>query len=329
MKKILFLILLFTADFGFSQKVNLNKEEYLVKYIETPNKIADFNFESYHCKSTVGNCKEYGFSPNNIESMVNINGLKKITDQGDVEINIEIGDFILSDYKPTNGVYVKPTSSSSGYYAYSFSSSFILPITVSLYTPDGKVIEKLEISKINDPEYYSKSDLRTYPVYQEVKNELVNYKINSSINKIIDVLTYNYGYPLKSIILNPWIIDSKKHPENDEMYKVYLSVKKGLADITNISNTELESKFINEINYLNSIETKYKASNKDDSKLRYSAYLLLSQIYYFIDKPEKSLEASAKLEENGYYPEDAKQMKKLAEDLLNKFKKSKTNSRHY
>jgi hypothetical protein len=128
--------------------------------------------------------------------------------------------------------------------------------------------------------------------------------------------------------LSTWVIDLKKHPENEAFYQTFLDVKNHLSDITKVSINDLRNNLSKQTSYLETIEKKYGSDSKDDSKLRYSAYLLLAQVYYFLDYPEKSIQVCEKLEKNGYYPEDAKEFKEASNKLLTKLKETNRTSRH-
>lgn len=321
--KVFFLFVVSFCNFSsFAQKVNLNKEKFKVKYKESPTKNIGYPCTTYFTEAKVGNTSNFGYSERNVSGMVQVFGMKYSEENPDLFIKVDIGDVMVKDFNPSSPQYVKDAYGKTKV-VYSFSIDYSLPISYVVLNNKKDVILEAQYSKFNENSKYSKSDIEYRPSFADAQNQVVASHIDMFVKKLNGLLSANYGFPEHNIELTSWVLDSKKHPENDAFYGHFETISKALANITNASKSDLIDKLDDSLKYLESIEKKYSTDSKDDAKMRYSAFLLLSQVYYFLDDPISSNNFSNKLVKNGLYPEDAKQMTEMSDELLKKFNETK------
>lgn len=127
-----------------------------------------------------------------------------------------------------------------------------------------------------------------------------------------------------------WIMDSKKHPENDGMKKAWANFKEAMALMNEKDElTTVKEKMIPTIQYFDSLKTRVTGTGKNDKKLRYSAFYCLAKIYLLLDNPDAAIKEAEKLIANGYDPDDGTSLITKAQVLKFSFEKNKLNTRHF
>ncbi len=82
------------------------------------------------------------------------------------------------------------------------------------------------------------------------------------------------------------------------------------------------------IDYLQALKTKYTGDDKRNKKMRYSAFYNLSNIYYYLDMPEKAKIEAEGLIKNDFDEKDGEELIKAADRLKEVFAKTNFKTRH-
>lgn len=181
--------------------------------------------------------------------------------------------------------------------------------------------EQFSSAKEAETDYARKKE----DIYQKNLRSFVDNSI-SNVNNRINGL---YGFMATSNKEFLWILDSKSHPEYTTQQEAIQAVKeifKGMK--ANEAIDVLEQNVTPLIDYLQSLKQKYASDSKADKKMRYSAFYNLAKIYYYIDKPQKSLEEAEGLVKNDYDKDDGDMFKKNAETLIEELKRANVSTRH-
>ncbi len=165
---------------------------------------------------------------------------------------------------------------------------------------------------------------------ESLKDKFTNELINKFSNNLSYDLTNKWGIrPVKGVNDHLWLMDSKKHTEQDSMQMMAKLMKEKFAEYregTLVS--EFQEMIAPFIGYLERLPARYKGDEKNDKKLRYSAYYNLAKLYWYMDNPDKSDKYADLLIKNDYDPGDGEDLKKNNTILRTIFQKSKINKRH-
>lgn len=339
MKRILILVILIAFSVN-AQRTNLDSETINVSYIKLPtNPVLDENKRTYTLTVNSTEQAENAFPSKLILENIKLYGFERVLVNGTIDIQIQIGDIIINEvlYKESNIVKKdkKGTVISS--------QKFYQPVIkyqagASYYIRDhtGKRIKYPDSKKVvkKASKYKSKSAAVAY-----IKDNLTALKmgfnkqfIKTIANSVNDIINDNYGYvPLRNIRTHLWILDSKKHPEN-EGHKNALIKTKEIFDTmkTDKPLSRIKEDIQEVITYFESVIPKYTEPKKTKhKKMRYATYFNLATIYYYLDMPDKVIEYADKLIENKYDKYDGKRLRKLGEELKKRLQINELTSRHF
>lgn len=163
-----------------------------------------------------------------------------------------------------------------------------------------------------------------------IRSGLASTLASNAMKTLTSTLNSKYGYPAVTLHDILWVMDSKKHPEQDGMQNAWSQFKAAVASM-NASDSlgEFRTKTAPVIAYFESLKTKYTGSDKADKKLRYAAYYCLAKIYMLLDNPDAAMKEADLLSANDYDEKDGKYLRKEAEDLKALFEKNKIYTRHF
>ncbi|WP_040006153.1 hypothetical protein [Fibrisoma limi] len=162
-----------------------------------------------------------------------------------------------------------------------------------------------------------------------IKTELINKYVNDAIQAVNGSLNGWYGYVPVQNREHLWILDSKKHPEFDVQQEAIKAVKDLMKTMSATQSVATLTQNLQPvIEYFQTLKTKYAGDDKQERKMRYSAYYNLAKLYYFLDQPDKAIEEANGLVKNDYDTSDGKKYAELAEDLKKELAKHRLESRH-
>jgi len=162
-----------------------------------------------------------------------------------------------------------------------------------------------------------------------IRDKLVTQYVNESIGYVNMVVDNKYGYAPTQTREFLWILDSKRHPEYEAQQEAIKAVKQLMQGMSATQPLDdLRPRFQPVLDYFNELKTKYTSDDKADKKIRYSAFFNLATLYYFLDEPDKAVEAANNLVKNDYDTKDGEKLAKQAEELKAALARHKTATRH-
>ena len=340
MKKIsLFLTMLVTASILLAQKVDLDRFNfrYLTRTLPTNPLPDDYRTYQFNIASSASVREVY--NDDRIKQTLALNGLKLSEGKAHITINMNLGEVSLKNpelkereevLKDKDG---KETSRKKYYwieavYAWSgevnvtdYKGSKLYGTTIGVGNTVWKSAENE--NKATPGDYYNNNK---YAIRSAIATDVVT----NSMQRLSSGLNRMYGYGTITDIDFLWLLDSKKHPENDAMKKTWASFKEAIAVMNEKDDlTTVKQKMIPVIQYFDSLKTRITGTEKADKKLRYAAYYSLAKIYLLLDEPDKAISEAELLIANDYDTNDGKTLIGLANDLKTSFVKNKINTRHF
>jgi hypothetical protein len=164
----------------------------------------------------------------------------------------------------------------------------------------------------------------------EIKGMLLRDHIKNAINGINLFCDGQYGFPIYTRKKMFWIMDSKKHPEQEAQQAAWAKLKatmlanNGTDDIVTVREN-----FKPVISYFDNLITKTTGSDKNDKKLRYGAFFALGYIYIMLDQPDMAIKNGEALIANDYDKGDGKDIIKDAEQLKKMLEKNGLVTRYF
>ncbi len=323
-RKITFVLALFTFSLLFAQSANLDRGYFKVSYVNLPsNPILD------HSKRTYSS---------NHKSII-LNGFSKVKSSGSLGIDFSYYGTIIGEVDIKKNKHEKKDKEgnvTSVTYSYKvfipFTSSAGINITNAINPQEGYQ-DDFSKKDIHDSESFSSySSAKSY--YDDNKNNLrreytLKHK-SDFINSINSILDNRYGYSVVNKIDQFWILGNKKHPEfqkhNEALDKMKTSFSKMASDLP---VDELKNELKPIIEYFDAVVPNYVGDKKKMKKVRYATYYNNAKMYYYLDMPEKSKIYANKLINNDYSKSDGKYINRISNELIERFKANRTNSRHF
>lgn len=340
--KIIFTIMLFLISlFTFSQKVDLDPFRFKFKFRDLPHTVCDSTLNSYSIKTTASGSLTNSVSKEEMESKLNVTGLKKVEvdNEEDLKIHMTFGEFFIS-----KAAVVDASTSSTNkdgtvnrYPKFYYSVEYQLVANAEFRDPEGvRLMAPVNYGGKNtwtSSEYnsYSAADNYYNNNRQSIFNSLVRERITSIINQMNVNVDWHLGFASTSYSNQLWLVANKKHPEQAAMQKLwdeFLPLINNKID-ANGFDAETRNKFYEFIKYFDGLKTVYTKDEKGDRKVRYSAFYNNALLYILLDEPEKAIAEAEGLIANNYDESDGERFKKNAQDLIELMRKNNLYKRHF
>ncbi len=341
MKKVFLLaivIIAATSDYLFAQKVDLDRYSFsLGGMYQLPTEPFPEDYKTFNVKSKrIGNT---GIFPNSIEERVNIGGWNKLENDVKAHLSIEISfdNLIIdkSEIKEAKSESKDKAGKVTTTYSYTVAYQYSMGASHKITDYNGKTHPPSSYFKPSGT--FTSSTFSTYAAASNYKNDnnaafrdrFVNELVDKYTGQLSRDMTVKWGLLKVSVNSHFWIMDSKKHPEQDSMQicAKFMKEKMPMYNV-NMTSSEFKEIMMPFIGYFERLATRYKADEKADKKLRYSSYYNLATLYYYLDDLDKSDVYADLLIKNDYDPGDGESMKKDNVILRQVFKKAKINKRH-
>lgn len=339
MKKAFFLFVLF-CSISYSQKTELVPVEFYVNYQDLPALFVPVELRTYNVKVKTGGTIE-GFKANKtLVDYVKLDGWKRVSDSGTVNVEIELLDFQKkADDIQKKGVTKKKKFETvdTAYEVFTIVSNYsaVGNAKILYYSANSKtplLNEKLSFSKIFSYNSVENRDLKYLQSENEL-NEKANFNnrlseyVQNSLNQVKNKLNDKFGFAAINLNEQLLILVSK---EEGETYKTVIdqTVKKLSEMKPDVPITNLQTDLEPSIKYLESLKEKYSGSSKTHKTIRYSAYYNLAKIYLYLDQPEKTIIEGEALLKNGFKKEDGENLVEMGKKLQSKFNTLGVNSTH-
>lgn len=343
MKKILCLFLLAGAFLSNAdaQKVNLDRYTFNFSYKDLPRQPLGPEYLTYSVAATATAGVKNNYGDHGIEDAIAVEGLKRVDGLAHIMLSINVGDFMLESSDINERVEVskdKDGKETGRTYYYTVVVTYSWEASCTAKDYKGKTLYSTGLrarsSKATwtSKEYGKRGEARDFynNNVQEIKGQLIRKEVGDHIAYINRTTSAEYGYPVKKDSDFFWVMDSKKHPEQDAQQEVIRSFRNVIGSVTPEEFPQsVKDTLQAAITYFDGIATKYATSDKADKKLRYGAYYNKAKIYLFLDNPEAAIKEADALIANDYDSGDGKRLKKEAEELRESLKKNNMTARHF
>lgn len=340
MRKALLMIMTAVTIAVHAQKVDLDRYNFNYTLRKLPTNPLKEDFKTYNFEIASSNTVKEVYNDALVRSNIIIDGLKKVEEQGHITININMGEVALRDpqlkereeiIKDKNG---KETGRKKYYWieaTYTWNADASVTdykgnrlYRTTLANGDANTWKSSEYENNKEPgDYYNNNRY-------SIRNGLASTLAGTAVKNLRVTLNNMYGYPSVTEHDILWVMDSKKHPEQDGMQRAW-SIFKSAIPSMNASDSlgEFRAKVQPVIAYFDSLKTRYTGTEKADKKLRYSAYYCLAKIYLLLDEPDAAIKEADLLFGNDYDEKDGKYLRREAEELKALFEKNNIYTRHF
>lgn len=334
MKKLLFLSLMIMVGWGSAQSVDLDRHYVRVESIHLPSVfIEDINKRTYRVSTNV-----YELQRDDILNNIVIAGFKKVAENASIDIDVQIQPLSVNEIKISEKVHEVKDKDGKVKQRHYFYYGYMR------YRTEGNVNVKNNVNgkeysislgeggSYHSPEFKTRSEATEYMSVN--RNNLVEkYQrefISKSIENVRSRLNNTYGYPIYNNPVLFWIMDSRRHPENDAHAAALEKIKNLLGKIKAEESIEVLKSELKPIeDYFLGVIPKYTGKKRAERKVRYASFYNLGKLYTVFEMPDKAIEMAKKLEENDYDKSDAKDIIEAAEDLKKRLEINKTKTKHF
>ncbi|MBS1566958.1 MAG: hypothetical protein JST39_21430 [Bacteroidetes bacterium] len=334
-------LLLLAGNFTFAQKVDLDRYNFQGSYRALPLKPLDASYKTYSIRVEATSAVKDGFSEMSMRDGINIDGLKKISENGHVNVLVMFDDLMIEKADVKERVDEKKdkegkVTSKTSYYSVEVIYSFAAKSSVTDYKggslANWMLADRGSKQTFNTSEYSTYSDAAKYYNNNkyELRNQFTRQQVGAALQSLNASLNSNYGYPARRDADILWILDSKKHPEQGAQQAAWATFKETISTITaDEIPQDAKTKLLGLVQYFDSVKIRYAGSDKADKKMRYSSFYNNAKIYLYLDNPEAAIKEADGLIANDYDAGDGKYLRRMAEDMIASFKRNNTGSRHF
>ncbi len=336
-KSTFFLAFAFFISFYFSkaQSTDIDKELINVNYVRLPKKPvlndADRTFSvlSLNSEALTQSLPELYF-----ESEIKLSGFTKLNNDAFLSIQSKLIDVTLlsSDIKSEQKSRTDDNGKVTRWTEYKTIIKYRTEGSVTISSADQSIDEvftfngdKTKSSKVFD----NYESARAFRNNNSIKTLRINYIKNviSTINSRISSL---FGYKEIKAEKYLWVLDSKKHPENESHKANFNLVKNAFSNMKSYESLDnIKAEVAPALEYYKSVLTKYDGKDRKSKKLRFASLYNIGWINYYLDNPDEAATYAAKIIENDYDKSEGKTLDKRAIALRDIFAVNKTNSRHF
>jgi len=335
-------LLLLAGNFTFAQKVDLDRYNFQGSYRSLPQRPLDASYKTYSIRIEATSSVKDGFSESGMKEGITIDGMKKIPENGHINIYTLFDDVMIEKSEVKERTEEKKdrdgkVTSKTYYYYVEVGYSFAARASITDYK-GATLVSNWVLADRGNKQSYTSTEYSTYSdaakYYNnnkyELRNQFTRQQVTAALQSLNASLNLNFGYSARRDPDILWILDSKKHPEQGAQQAAWATFKETIATVTP-DDIPLESrlKLQTLIQYFDSVKVKYAGADKADKKMRYSSFYNNAKIYLYLDNPEAAIKEADGLIANDYDTGDGKYLKKQAEDMIASFKRNNTNSRHF
>lgn len=338
-KTILLVTAIVTASILTAQKVDLDRFNFRYVTRVLPSNPLPEDYKTYQFNIASSASVREVYNDDRIKQTLTINGLKQSDGKSHITINMNLGEVSLKnpELKEREEILKDKDGKETGrkkYYWIEAVYAWSGEVNVTDYKGTklynsvigvGSTIWKSaeNENKATPGDYYNNNKYA-------IRSSIATTVVTNSMQRLSNELNRMYGYRTATEADILWIMDSKKHPENEGMKNAWTNFKDAMALMNeNDELTVVKEKLIPTIQYFDSLKLRITGTEKNDKKLRYSAFFCLARIYLLLDNPDAAIKEAEQLIANDYDPGDGKVLIKQAQDLKAIFEKNKIYTRHF
>lgn len=333
-------ILLLSSLFANAQKIDLDRHNFNFRYRWLPMNPLSDDIKTYSVR--VRNNSGNTASERDIAEQIRLEGFAKTqNERGDLTLELNLGSLYFEganlrsrkdEKKDKDG---KVTSTTIYYWMETYYS----------YEANARVYNEkrggnsILTDNYNRRDLYKTSESTNSQAVsddfnrkrEEIRRNMLNDFTSRSINTFIQTINREFGYPIFSERLNFWKMDNPKHPENAKHIDMCMLAGRIIESFR--GDDELTDRVFKDISpaidYFKSIPQRYKSNDKNDRKLRYSAFFNLMTIYYCLDDMDNALRYADALIANDFDTSDGKAMVQKANAVRDAFSRTRINVRQF
>ena len=340
-KPLLILLNTLVLSSVFAQRVDLDRFNFTASYLDFHNEPFPAKYKTYNIRIEASPSLGLGYSASNLENMISIEGLKKVTGTGHITIIAMLDDIVIEKTETKERVQVSKDKQGievrKSFFATEMTYSFSARATV--YDYKGSTVTSNYILFDRETKRTYKTPEHANPVdaannfnnkILEVKSNLSKQLVNNAISSLNSYLNSNYGYAIQKVTDIFWVLNNKKHPEYSEHQKAWNNFKNAIVMMSpDESLDKVKEKMKPVIAYYEKVKTIYTSSDKEARKLRYASYYNLAKIYLYLDNPAAAMREADALAMNDYDESDGRNLRAVAESLDEQLKKNNASTRHF
>jgi hypothetical protein len=342
MKKIIFTFLV-AVSFSIvkAQRVDLDRFNFTASFRNFPEEPLQGEFKTYNVRIEASPSLGLGYGAYNMENMIDIEGMKRVTGTGHITILTMLDDIVIEKSEIKERVEIKKDRQNveikKSFFSTEMTYSFSARATV--YDFKGNTI-------LNNYSLFERDHKRTYKSTEfaspaeasnnfngkilETKSGIARQLVNNVISTLNNLLNTRYGFATQKVNDIFWILNNKKHPEYSEQQKAWNNFKNAIILMSPDEPLDkVKEKLKPVIAYFEKVKSSYTGSDKEAKKLRYASYYNLAKIYIYMDDPAAAIREADALAMNDYDESDGRNLRAIAENLDARLKKNNANSRHF
>jgi len=342
MKKLILVFcisLLITSLFG--QRVDLDRFNFTASYRDFPDEPLPMEYKTYNVRIEAAPSLGLGYSASNLENLINIEGLKKVTGTGHITIIAMLDDIVIEKTETKERVQVTKDKNnveiSKSFFSTEMTYSFSARATVYDYKGNTVISNYILFERENKrtyktPEFSNPVDAANNFNNKalETKANLAKQLVSGAVSNLNSYLNTNYGYAIQKVNDIFWVLNNKKHPEYGEQQKAWNNFKNAIVLMNPDEPLDkVKEKLKPVIAYYDKVKTIYTGTDKEARKLRYASYYNLAKIYLYLDDPAAAMREADALAMNDFDESDGRNLRAVAENLDEQLKKNNASTRHF
>lgn len=335
------LVLTFFVSSVYAQRVDLDRFNFSVSYRDFPENPLPEAYKTYNVRLETSPSLELGYSIQNMEDNVAIEGLKKVEGTGHITILLMMDDIIFE--KPETLERIQTSKDKQGneikksFFSTQLAYSFAARVSVYDYKGNTLVSNKIIFSRDNKeayktPELNSPEECATYYTnkFSEIRSSVTTQLTASVLTQTNQWLNGQYGFPVRTVNDILWVLNNKRHSAYDDQQKAWNDFKNAIVLINaNEPLDKVKKKMQPVIDYFEKVKKEYVTSDKEGRKMRYASYYNLAKIYIYLDEPGKAITEADALAMNDFDEKDGRMLHQSAALLADKLQKNNATTRHF
>lgn len=333
-QKLFTIVFLFLSAIAIAQSTDLDKNYVEAKFVKLPSKpILNDADRTFSVASLNSEVLTQSFSQYYFESEIHINGFTKLNADAYIYIESKLIDVniinseVISEAKSSTDKDGKVTR----WTEYEAQVQYRTQGEVIVSSVDGSINEVFNFTKERGKTSKTTKSYKTADSFRKKHNvrSLRTEFVKNVIDNVNLRLENLFGYAEKKSKFHLWILDSKKHPENESHKANFTIVKNAFEGMNSYEPVDnIKKKVQPALDYFNSIIAKYPEDNRKSKKLRYASLYNIGWINYYLDNVEASKEYADKIIENGNSKSDGKALGDRSNFLKELFATNETDTRH-
>ncbi len=325
-----------------AQPVTIDTEPAKVSYYRMPDRPLDPSYTTYTAELAIpfSELGKTGLTKSSlVDDYLNLDGYKRVSSKGDVEITATAGDFtIWSESRKTSRTKTKDKNGKEQVrYRYSIEVKYSLPLSLEVYNREGSVLMDKYVMSNTDtktwtsPSYDSFSDLDDYWRFQRASRlgQLHRELLEQGMKRVSDEINRNFGYRKITETVRFETIGKKKH----ELYDTYLQQMNILLDAFKLMDADkglddIKSKIKPALAFYQGQAGKYPSGSKDDTRLRHICLYNQALAYYWTEDFDQAETLVKEIQRKDGKDKDARRLLADIEETRDSLARAGRSTRH-